>query len=170
MRKLSNSKITVIIAVALALVCSLSILVSASFDSSNDPIISLSFLTKYVEEALVPIRASIESMGGNTGSDTTPPVVNSTSFEAIFVEFGKEIQCSAATEVILRSGTAEIVSPFDNQGLSDLTDGVDLKAGQNVPKNHNLLIPRGDDGRGIKITSSEGAYVMVGGAYKIVEP
>ena len=87
-----------------------------------------------------------------------------------FVEYGKEIQCTAATELILRSGSAEVVSPFDNQGLSDLTDGVDLKGGAAVPKNHNLLIPRGDDGRGIRITSSNGAYVMVGGAYIIVEP
>ncbi len=166
MKNFNKTRITVIIAVMLALVCSLSILASAAYDSTNDPLISLSYLTKYVDEALAPIKASIASLGGNV--EGAAPVA--TGFEAIFVEYGKEIQCTAATELILRSGTAEVVSPFDNQGLSDLTDGVDLKAGAAVPKNHNLLIPRGDDGRGIVITSSGGAYVMVGGAYIIVEP
>lgn len=166
MKKMNKTKLNIIIAVILALACSMSILVAAAYDSTNDPLISLSYLTKYVDEALEPIRASIAALGGDVS--TSAPV--STGFEAIFVEYGQQIQCTAATEIILRSGTAEIVSPFDNQGLSDLTDGVDLKGGAAVPKNHNLLIPRGDDGRGIVITSSSGAYVMVGGAYIIVEP
>lgn len=175
MKKIGKSKLTIIVAVVLAVVCALSIFVAAaSYDSTSDPLISLSYLTKYVNEALAPIKASIEALGGNVsgdgnGTDTdTPPVVSST-FEAVFVESGKLVQCTAATEIILRSGTAVIVSPFESQGLSDLTSGEDLKNGTAVPKNHNLLIPRGNDGRGIKITGSEGAYVMVGGAYTIVE-
>lgn len=167
MKKINQTKLTIIVAVILAISLSLSILVAAAtYDSTNDPLISLSYLTKYVDEVLEPIRASIAALGGDAGGSV--PVA--TGFEVIFVEYGKEIQCTAATEIILRSGSAEIVSPFDNQGLSDLTDGKDLKAGASVPKNHNLLIPRGDDGRGIVITSSDGAYVMVGGAYIIVEP
>ncbi len=165
--KMNKTKLTVIIAVILALACSLSILVAAAYDSTNDPLISLSYLTKYVDEALEPIRIAIASLGGDVSGGPVAPAQS--GFEVIFVEQGKQIQCSAPTEIILRSGTAQIVSPFDNQGLSDLTDGVDLKGGAAVPKNHNLLIPRGDDGRGIVITSSGGAYVMVGGAYIIVE-
>lgn len=161
MKKTGKTKLTIIVAVVLAIVVSLCVFVAAAtYDSTNDPLISLSYLTKYVNEALEPIKAAI-SGGGASKAD---------AFEAIFVEYGKEIQCTAATEVILRSGTAQIVSPFDNQGLCDLTAGVDLKGGESVPKNHDLLIPRGSDGRGIKITSSNGAYVMVGGAYIIVEP
>ncbi|MBR4295912.1 MAG: hypothetical protein IKT56_03630 [Clostridia bacterium] len=169
MKNFNKTKLTIIVAVALALVCSLSIFIAAAtYDSTNDPLISLSYLTKYVDEALKPIRDSIASSNGNDNntSDSAPAVSN--TFEAIFVEYGQQIQCTAATEIILRSGSATVVSPFDNQGLSDLTDGVDLKAGVAVPKNHNLLIPRGNDGRGIVITSSDGAYVMVGGAYTIV--
>ena len=173
MKNLRNKKLYITISVILAIACSLSIVVAAiTYDSTNDPLISLSYLAKYVEEALQPIRASIENLGGNTSSGTTPPAssVAQVGFEAIFVEYGHQVQCTAATEVILRSGSAVIISPFDNQGLSDLTDGVDLGAGSAVPKNHNLLIPRGNDGRGIEITSTGGAYVMVGGAYIIVEP
>lgn len=170
MKKFNKTKLTIVVAVALALVCSFSIFIAAAtYDSANDPLISLSYLTKYVDEALKPIRDSIASLNGNDNANTgdSTPVVSNT-FEAIFVEYGQQIQCTAATEIILRSGSAKVVSPFDNQGLSDLTDGVDLKAGVSVPKNHNLLIPRGNDGRGIVITSSDGAYVMVGGAYTIV--
>ncbi|MBE6538195.1 MAG: hypothetical protein E7671_01860 [Ruminococcaceae bacterium] len=166
MKNLNKTKLTIIIAVVLALAISASILAAAAYDSTNDPLISLSYLTKYVEEALAPVKEAIASLGG----DVDTPATVATGFEAIFVEYGKQIQCTAATEIILRSGTAEVVSPFDNQGLSDLTDGTDLKGGASVPKNHNLLIPRGEDGRGIVITSSSGAYVMVGGAYIIVEP
>lgn len=162
MEKKNRTKLTIIVAAVIAIVISLCVFVAATtYDSTNDPLISLSYLTKYVNEMIEPIKAAISSGGGSAKAD---------AFEAIFVEYGKEIQCTAATEVILRSGTAVIVSPFDNQGLCDLTGGVDLKGGVSVPKNHNLLIPRGSDGRGIKITSSNGAYVMVGGAYIIVEP
>ncbi len=163
MKKTSKTKLTVIIAVIVALVCSLSILASATYDSTNDPLISLSYLTKYVDEVLAPIRAAL----GDTSGSITPIA---TGFEAVKVEYGEEIQCTAATEVILRTGSAEIVSPIEGNGLSDLTAGADLLAGTAVPLNHNLLIPRGNDGRGIRITSPDGAYVMVGGAYKIVKP
>lgn len=176
MKNFSKTKLTVIIAAVLAVALSLTVLVAAAtYDSTDDPLISLSYLTKYVDEALRPIREAIADLGGDAGNNNEDnnndaPAAVSSTFEAIFVEYGKEIQCTAATELILRSGTAKIVSPFDNQGLSDLTDGKDLKNGAAVPKNHNLLIPRGNDGRGIVITSSDGAYVMVGGAYVIVEP
>ncbi len=166
MKNVNKRKLPIIISIILAIACALSILVAAAtYDSTNDPLISLSYLTKYVDEALEPIR---EALGNNGNTDAPAPV--SSTFEVVFVEYGKQIQCTSPTEIILRSGSAVIVSPFEDQGLSNLTDGVDLKAGEAVPKYHHLLIPRGEDGRGIEITSANGAYIMVGGAYIIVEP
>ncbi len=171
MRKMNKTKLTLLISVILSFALALSVLVAAAtYDTTKDPLISLSYLTKYVSETLKPITNrldKLEQSGGSSGDSSTGA---STAFQAIFVEKGQQIQCTEATEVILRSGSAVIVSPFDNQGLSDLTNGTDLKNGVSVPKNHNLLIPRGNDGRGIKITSDAGAYVMVGGAFKIVDP
>ncbi|MBP5269893.1 MAG: hypothetical protein ILO42_02920 [Clostridia bacterium] len=73
--------------------------------------------------------------------------------------------------VILRAGSAEVLSPFNapatRQGLNDLSDGSELFDGDRVPIYHNLLIPRGD-GRGIRITSVDGAYIMIGGRFTIV--
>ncbi len=166
MKKMNRTKLTLLISVILSFALSLSVLVAAAtYDTTKDPLISLSYLTKYVSETIKPLTNRLDKLeaGGTSGGA-------STAFQAIFVEKGQQIECTEATEVILRSGTAVIVSPFDNQGVSDLTGGTDLKNGVSVPKNHNLLIPRGNDGRGIKITSDAGAYVMVGGAFKIVNP
>ena len=69
----------------------------------------------------------------------------------------------------MRSCTATVVSPFEDQGLSDITGGEDLLNGVEVTKNHEMIIPRGGDGRGILITYSGGAYVMVRGEYKVVD-
>lgn len=91
-------------------------------------------------------------------------------YSVVFVNKGETILTPTGCELILRSGSAAIVSPFDNQGLSDTTDGMDLLNGFSVPMNHNLIVPRGNDGRGIKVTSDAGAYVMVRGGYSIVKP
>ena len=164
-----KKRIVLIISVILAAVIALSVIATAAYDSTSDPLISLSYLTKYVEEALKPINEKIAALtGGESGGDGTTAPATTDAFVVIDLKPGQELQCTAATELILRSGSAVIVSPFDNQGLCDMTAGVDLQVGSAVPKNHCLLIPRGNDGRGIKITGSGTAYVMVGGAYKIV--
>ncbi len=160
-----KKKIVLIISIALAAVISLSVIVTAAYDSTSDPIISLSYLTKYVEEALKPINEKIDTLTGG-GSGNAPATAD--AFTVVELKPGQELQCTAATELILRSGSAVIVSPFENQGLCDITAGVDLAGGTKVPKNHCLLIPRGNDGRGIKITGTGSAFVMVGGAYTIV--
>ncbi len=94
----------------------------------------------------------------------------SATYEVVFLNQGEKVMTPTGCEIILRTGTAIIVSPFDGQGLSDVTDGLDLLNEFSVPKNHNLIVPRGGDGRGIMVTSEGGAYVMVRGGYSIVKP
>ena len=91
-------------------------------------------------------------------------------YQVVFLNKGEKILTPTGCELILRSGTATIVYPFDSQGLSDTTDGLDLLNNFAVPSNHNLIVPRGGDGRGIQITSDGGAYVMVRGGYTVVKP
>ncbi len=98
-------------------------------------------------------------------------------YRPVFVESGKTIKAKNADEgilVIVRSGYAVVVSPYNTsgtlQGVNDLTSGEELYNGADAPLMHNLLIPRGaDDGRGILIASYDGAYVMIGGDYVIVD-
>ncbi len=153
-------KLILLISILLAAVITLSVFVFAAYDSSNDPLITFSYLESYVEQMIRPIREKIANIEGTVASPE--------KYTSICLSPGQMLQCTASTELILRVGSAVIVSPFTNQGLSDITAGVDLLNGTDVPKNHCLIIPRGNDGRGILITGPYDAHIMVGGAYTIV--
>lgn len=107
------------------------------------------------------------------GSSVTPAV--SSSWEVIYLTTGQTLLATSPCAIILRAGAAAVVSPFDGQdgsspqGLSDLTEGADILAGTPLTPNHHVLVPRGNDGRGIRITSQGGAYIMVQGGYTVVE-
>lgn len=99
-------------------------------------------------------------------------------YETVFVPYGATIIATDDDDtvmLILRSGSAVAVSPYTEigtvQGLNDLTDGVDLLNGDQIPLFNSIMIPRGGkDGRGVTVTSLEGAYFLLGGDYTIVEP
>ncbi len=71
-------------------------------------------------------------------------------------------------EIILRSGKAKINSfkaaDGTENGVQDVTDGIDLTDGVKCPSNHLLIIPRTDT-RGI--TTETEVYVMIKGSYEI---
>ena len=106
-------------------------------------------------------------------SPATPAV--SSSWEVIYLTTGQTLLATSPCAIILRAGAAAVVSPFDGQdgsspqGLSDLTAGADILADTPLSPNHHILVPRGNDGRGIRITSEGGAYIMVQGGYTVVE-
>lgn len=85
-----------------------------------------------------------------------------TSYQVIKVDPGIRILASDTGEVILRSGSARVIGNEYDEGISDLTAGYELKNGDIVPKDHLLLIPRGD-GRGI-ITETV-CYIIYKGLY-----
>lgn len=99
-------------------------------------------------------------------------------YSTVFVPYGATIIATKSDDtvmLILRSGSAIAVSPYTEpgkiQGINNLTEGVDILDGQNIPLFNSILIPRGgEDSRGVKVTSLEGAYFMIGGDYTIVEP
>ena len=87
-----------------------------------------------------------------------------TDYDVVYLTKGQTIVGSS--EFILRSGSAISTCPGIN-GITDITDGVDLTDGMEIPWNHLLLVPR-DDGRGITVTSVE-AYIMARGQYTILD-
>lgn len=125
-----------------------------------------------IEDTIVNLQARIAALeaSGTSGSGSGSTSQTDTAYSVIELKKGDIVYAvGGSCEIVLRSGSASIVSPFtdDNaQGLADFTDGKDLQNGASVPSNHLLLIPRGDDGRGIKVTSSS-AWIMVRGEYKI---
>ncbi len=180
--------LTALACVLLAAALALGALVFAAqtYSSADDPLISLS----YVNEVLLPkIVELIEK--NNRGEDigdavvTTPPVTTEPEpeieypegtvhtdgkYAVLRMEAGETLFASVnACEVIVRSGTATVVSPFttkyEEQGLSDTTEGTELYHGAAIPTNHTLLIPR-DDGRGVTVGEG-GAWLMVRGDYRV---
>lgn len=99
-------------------------------------------------------------------------------YDTVFVPYGATIYAKDADDVvilILRTGSAVAVSPYTQvgsiQGLNDTTNGTDICNGEAIPLYHSIMIPRGgDDGRGVTVTSLDGAYFLMGGDYTIVEP
>lgn len=142
---------------------------SASPGSSDDPLVTLS----YVKQVLQPqIEAAvINKLGGTVNTEPTTPTTPATpadtdvEFKVVELKSGQIIRPVSSLEIVLRSDSASVISPFPYQGLSDLTAGGELLGGAVIPINHLLLIPRAD-GRAVKATSSQ-VFIMVRGEYTI---
>ena len=117
-----------------------------------------------------PVPAETEAVQVETEAvpaDTEAPANSAmpiTDYDVVYLTKGQTIVGSS--EFILRSGSAISTCPGIN-GITDITDGVDLTDGMEIPWNHLLLVPR-DDGRGITVTSVE-AYIMARGQYTVID-
>ena len=109
-------------------------------------------------------------LGGTNGNSN-----EESSWQVVEVSGEESLICMSGTEVILRSGSGEAISNIStiiqngiekriDNGLTDVTDGKDLKMGASIPRDHLLIIPR-DDGRGIYCISN--SFFLVKGAYEI---
>lgn len=156
---------------------------AASYDSSEDPLISLSYLTetfrpsieKDYKERIAVLEEKIAQLinDANTGAtEPTSPAVPTDSkrdampgYEVVELQYGDCLYANAACDIMLRSGSAFCIAPDATQGISDYTAGVEILNKDPLIKNHMCLIPRGD-GRGIMATA-QSVYVMVRGEYTI---
>ena len=145
---MKNSTVIILVAVALLMGAAVGIGVHAATQDDSTVLVSLD----YIESVLKPwVKEQ------TNGADS--------AYTVIYLTKGQKLLSESSLELVLRSGTAETVSPYAHQGLSDMTAGAELYNGDSVPKNHQIMVPRGD-GRGIIITSAE-AYVMVRGPYTV---
>ena len=144
-----NKANVAVLIVALALIVTTVAVGAAGYEpgSAEDPVVTKSYVDSQIAAALKGV--------GTGGSSAT--------FKPVFVEAGKKLIGGEGTELILRSGSALAVASGQD-GLSDATEGKDLKGGFAVTRNHLLLIPRAD-GRGI--SAAEDIWVMVKGTYTI---
>lgn len=147
---------------------------------SEDPLVTFSYVEKRIEQLKYYIE---EKLGSGSGSTSNADVqrlleeneilkkqvgqlmMNSSGggLEIVELRNGQRLICGAGTEIILRGGAAKaIVSELG--GLSDLTEGKDLKSNEVISQNHLILIPR-DDGRGAYIDNY--AIFVVRGYYEV---
>ncbi|MBQ3379774.1 MAG: hypothetical protein IJG50_07940 [Clostridia bacterium] len=142
-------------------------IVLADAGSSDDPLVSLSYLTGvFKQDVLSDVDKRIDAKVADAvaASGSSQGASASDAYKAIKVSRGQTILGGEGSQVILRSGTAVSVCPGEN-GLADTTGGIDLPGNISISPNHVYIIPR-EDGRGIRMTSD--GYIMIKGSYKVV--
>jgi hypothetical protein len=119
--------------------------------STADPLVTKS----YVDDA---ISKSVGASTGVAGSVT----------KVLRLRAGDRVIADGGTQIIVRTGRAVVVSDGAN-GVADVTDGVDLKAGVVVPLNHLLIMPRAGRGVGVEVGYRQDVYVTVVGVHEVVK-
>lgn len=141
----------------------------------EDPLVSKSYVDMKVADAIsdieiVAVTPEVLEPTVEAPAEETPNVQQPTTgvapalFVVEFVMAGQSLIVEESGEVILRSGSATAIGNAGGNGISDVTSGIDIMDGEDVPWNHLIIIPR-TDGRGLYITSD--AYIMVKGHYSI---
>lgn len=137
--------------------------------TADDPVVTKSYVDQQIRQALNGGTPSTPAKD-NAGSETNPPISQSSSnaqkLEIVTVKPGQKLMAAGGTEFIVRIGQA-VVYTADANGISDLTDGVDVAPGESVANNHLLLFPRDGRGLAVKEGAAGGLTVMVRGSYEL---
>ena len=170
--KLRNGAIAAILTAAVVAGTSAVCVFSAA---DGDPLVSLSYIDEvvipnikaYIDEKIdgLSVPAGSVSDNGAQSPDEYIPEEKSGEYEILALFRGQNVYALDTLEIILRSGEAAVISPFDSQGIGNMVNGDELLNGSVMPKNNYCIIPRGD-GRGVSVESDE-CYIMVRGEYEI---
>lgn len=167
------------------LLCLGMVFFQAQATTPQDPLISLSYLELRLNTLREEVKSWIQEAMESANTPQTPtepttpgeplpetpgtdPVVVPTpeptpTWEVISMKVGETLIAEGGCEIILRAGKAYAIASI-NGGIANLTQGVDLTTGKEIPTNHLLLVPR-SDGRGMKILDL--SYLMIKGKYTI---
>jgi len=159
----------------LAAICAVSVSAEndAAYSTENDPLVTLSYVEKVKSQIYNEVMAEVRATLDKTIADAVASTAMSPEgYTVVELEKGQSIMAGDACEMILRSGSATVVVTdqinIDAQvGLSDMTSSAELLVGTDIPRNHYIIVSRGD-GRGMYATSDY-AYFLVRGEYEIVK-
>lgn len=181
----NKRRFAIILSILVGTLLSVVAIFSVSAYNEDDPVITLSYLYEVAFPALK--QDILEAIGQAPDDDTQEqnveiPAVSITdeepesvdggetesqSYTLLELEQGQTVLADSICEFISRPGsTITVVSPFETQGIADITNGQELYNGMEVPINAYCIIPRGSDGRGFTVTSQK-AYIMIRGEYTI---
>ena len=175
-----------VILITAVLLCSFSLSL-VSFSDSSDPLVTLSYLTdiilpQFKKDVLMEVAKQYQ-----TGSDTSEQLPDdgtgdntydddanqseseplSSSYTLLELENGTCLYAESVLEIIVRPGSdVQVISPFDAQGIADITNSTEYLDGDTVTINSYCIIPRGGDGRGIEVLNDK-SYILVRGEYSI---
>lgn len=154
---------------ALSLVLSCTVSLAAEAGSSQDPLVTLSYLNDtFLGQILEKVDAKIaqrnsqivQQLGGQTTSGGT---TTASAFTVVTLSSGQVLTGDIGCEVMLRVGSASCVSP-SSPGLIDETTGGTLENGKALVKNHLYMMTI--EGRGVKAGGSA-VKVLVRGSYTV---
>lgn len=185
---LKNRKSAVISGLIAGLLIIACIIPAAHAFTDDDPLITLS----YLEDVVIPALKEelLDFIGENKAQEAeeekqeevvekqeevpeeeSEPQISSEAigtYKLLELSKGEYIMAESICEFIVRPGSKVVaVSPFEGQGIADITNGIEVLADEQISINAYCLIPRGGDGRGMKVVSDK-AYIMIRGEYTIV--
>ncbi len=155
----------------------LSIFATATGDgyvTSDDPLVSLSYVEKMRDELKAEIKkemeAQIEQMVRDAVADISASgggnIAVEYVYESVKLNAGEKLIARSGCELLLISGSCKAVTPSVTQTLIDKSSDTSLSNGMDIVKNHLISIPKAD-GRGI-VAVWNGTEIMVRGDYEIV--
>ena len=118
------------------------------------------------DQVVAEVVNYVESVYGGllrqAGHAAEQPGAQAAPYDVLFLETGKTLIAESGSEMILRGGSASAVTGIN--GLCDVTSGIDILNGSEIPLNHLLIVPA-SDGRGIAVVYN--AYLMIKGSYRV---
>lgn len=137
-----------------------------SYSDGSDPLVTLSYLTEII---LPQFKKDVlmEVAKGDTGEPSVAASDESSSYTLLELEYGQKVYAESVLEFIVRPGSEVcVISPFDEQGVANITGSKEYLNGDTIEYNAYCLIPRGGDGRGIEVLN-EKSYILVRGEYSV---
>ena len=169
---MNKKKFAVLLGIVAGTILTFTAVVSTSAYTDTDPLVTLSYLEQIFKPSVkqeiieeVSIEASANAgIGVNIDASANPA---SPSYTLVELVMGQTITADSICEFIVRPGSRVVaVSPFEGQGIADITNGIEVLNGEQIKVNAYCLIPRGGDGRGLTVIG-EKAYIMIRGDYTI---
>lgn len=170
--------ITLAVVVAVTFISGVSILAASTFGTTNDPLVTLSYLTQKLkpqimtevsadisaaQASLAPaLEAELNSFKADIDSKSSGSSAASSVFTLVTLSKGQTVSCSVGTELLLRLGTATAVG--STPALVDSTSGSTLASGTALTANHMYMVSI--QGNGFKATAST-VKLLIRGTYTI---
>lgn len=128
--------------------------------SEEDPLVTRSWVVSYLNQVL---GGQGQQAGSLPPAGELPAPASMPRYRVVELQPGQQLLLGESSEMVLRVGKATALEG-QGGGLSDLTEGKNIAAGQTIPRDHLILSPR-DDGRGLAAHAS--TVVLVRGNYRI---
>ena len=158
----------ILVLLVLAGVLSMTVTLAAEPGSSNDPLVTLSYLNETFMDSIMQkvdqkIAARTSQIAQQLGGQTSSTSGTAASFTVVTLSSGQILTGDIGCEVMLRVGSAVCVSP-SSPGLIDESSAATLNNGGALVQNHLYMMTI--EGRGVKATAAT-TKLLVRGSYTV---